>query len=165
MVFPTLFHVECWEPREENLRDLQTTEIKFLPMVKGCLRLRNHGIRLALEAEELATTARSSRLEWKYCLLNMTPDGIQRKVLEYGCRAKGKWVNRDCNGDIRDRYKTLNMERVTRMTTTLQLSCRHLLNLKLILLKVFSFCSVHYKLSLITVLKLSNSSVAKKNSE
>lgn len=37
MVVPALLYLECWHPREKDLRALQRAEIKFLQAIKGCM--------------------------------------------------------------------------------------------------------------------------------
>lgn len=82
MAVPTLLYgSECWKPRQEILRALNTGEIKFFWTVWGCLRLDrgcNDNIQITLGAEELVTTDHY-KMDWMDHVLYMSLDRIQRK--------------------------------------------------------------------------------------
>lgn len=56
-----VYDSQCWIPKQEELRILQTEKMEFYRTVKGCSRLnsgRNDDIQSSLEIEEFTFEAR-----------------------------------------------------------------------------------------------------------
>ena len=83
MAVPMLYGYESWAPRKKHYRQMETSEIKYLRSVKGCIRLdhiKNEDIRQELKVQPVTELAKNYKKRWKEHVLRMSPERIPRKI-------------------------------------------------------------------------------------
>lgn len=97
MAVPTvLYGSECWVPKKNELRQIESSEMKFLRSVKGCTRLdklRNTQIRDELGVQAVTDKLQEYKHRWKEHILRMPNERIPKQAMEYqpiGKRSVGR---------------------------------------------------------------------------